>query len=215
MLPFQDDRSYSTVMARPRRSEQTREDLINAGIDQISRHGYHGTGIKQILDVVNVPKGSFYNFFASKEAFVVELIKQYSHNLLQEFEDFRQGPGAKLSPVEQLRHMYQYGLAKYASSQCQKSCLIGALAMDVGPESADCQHALRAATGKWQVMLSALFAQAQQAGELRSDLSASSMANVYWATWEGTLMNLKVSGDAVKASDTMETVLSTLLRVPA
>ncbi|OUS39938.1 TetR family transcriptional regulator, partial [Oleispira antarctica] len=55
-------------MNRPRRSEQTREALIEAGIEQLSRHGYHGTGIKQILDEVSVPKGSFYNFFASKEA---------------------------------------------------------------------------------------------------------------------------------------------------
>ncbi len=202
-------------MARPRRSEQTREDLISAGIDQISMHGYHGTGIKQILDVVNVPKGSFYNFFASKEAFVVELIKEYSQTLLQEFSDFRQGPGAKLGQVEQLRHMYQYGLAKYASSQCQKSCLIGALAMDVGAENAACQQALRDATGKWQVMFTELFSEAQQAGEVRNDISAFQMSNIYWAAWEGSLMNLKVSGDATKAADNMETILSVLFKAPA
>ena len=59
-------------MNRPRRSVQTREALIEAGIEHLSVHGYHGTGIKQILDEVNVPKGSFYNFFASKEAFVAD-----------------------------------------------------------------------------------------------------------------------------------------------
>ena len=202
-------------MARPRRSEQTREDLINAGIDQISMHGYHGTGIKQILDVVNVPKGSFYNFFASKEAFVVELIKEYSQNLLKEFNDFRQGPGVTLSQVEQLRHMYQYGLEKYASSQCQKSCLIGALAMDVGAENAACQQALRTATREWQLMFSELFSQAQQAGEVRNDISAMQMSNIYWAAWEGSLMNLKVSGDAHKAADNMETMLTVLFKAPA
>ena len=53
-------------MARPRRSEQTREVLIEEGIRQLAAHGYHGTGIKQILDAVCVPKGSFYNYFDSK-----------------------------------------------------------------------------------------------------------------------------------------------------
>ena len=37
-------------MARPRRSESTREALIEAGIIHLSANGYHGTGIKQILD---------------------------------------------------------------------------------------------------------------------------------------------------------------------
>ena len=75
-------------MSRPRRSEHIREALIQAGIEQLSLHGYHGTGIKQILDEVNVPKGSFYNFFASKEAFVAELICHYSHELLSQIEQF-------------------------------------------------------------------------------------------------------------------------------
>ena len=75
-------------MSRPRRSEHTREALIQAGIEHLSRFGYHGTGIKQILDDVNVPKGSFYNFFASKETFVAELIQAYSQDLLLQLDDF-------------------------------------------------------------------------------------------------------------------------------
>ena len=78
-------------MSRPRRSEHTREALIDAGIEQLSVHGYHGTGIKQILDDVKVPKGSFYNFFASKEAFVAEVIGHYSQKLLAQLNDFIQG----------------------------------------------------------------------------------------------------------------------------
>ena len=74
-------------MSRPRRSEHIREALIQAGIEQLSIHGYHGTGIKQILDEVNVPKGSFYNFFASKEAFVAEVIARYSQDLVQQLQE--------------------------------------------------------------------------------------------------------------------------------
>jgi len=201
-------------MARPRRSEQTREALISEGIEQISRHGYHGTGIKQILDVVNVPKGSFYNFFESKEAFVAELIKEYSKNLLAELNGFRVGPGADLSPVEKLRSIYQYGLQMYSNSDCQKSCLIGALAMDIGPESATCQQALRKATVEWQAVFSLVLSEAQQAGEVREDLNSAQLSSVYWSTWEGALMKMKVSGNADEAAETMEIMLTILFKAP-
>jgi TetR/AcrR family transcriptional repressor of nem operon len=199
-------------MARPRRSEQTREALISAGIDQISTHGYHGTGIKQILDIVNVPKGSFYNFFASKEAFVVELVKAYNHNLLDEVQQFRTGAGAALTPLEQIRQVAKYALQRHAQSQCQKSCLIGALAIDVGSESTLCQQALVVATQEWQVLYTQLFGLAQQSKEVRADISAQQLTRVYWSTWEGTLLQMKVSKNMEEAVNTMETVLDVLFR---
>jgi len=201
-------------MARPRRSEQTREALISAGIEQISRHGYHGTGIKQILDVVNVPKGSFYNFFESKEAFVAELIKEYSKNLLAELNGFREGPGADLSPVEKLRSIYQYGLEMYSNTDCQQSCLIGALAMDIGPESIACHQALRKATIEWQDVFSQVLIEAQQSGEVRKDLTSTQLSSVYWSTWEGALMKMKVTGDSDEAAQTMEIMLTILFKAP-
>ncbi len=199
-------------MARPRRSEQTREALISAGIDQISTHGYHGTGIKQILDIVNVPKGSFYNFFASKEAFVVELVKTYNHNLLNEVQQFRRGPGASLSPLNQIRQVAKYALQKHADTQCQKSCLIGALAIDIGSESVMCQQALTLATQEWQALYIELFSLAQQAGEVRMDMSAQQLTRVYWSTWEGSLLEMKVSKNTQEAADTLESVLGVLFK---
>jgi len=201
-------------MTRPRRSEQTREALITAGIDQISMHGYHGTGIKQILDIVSVPKGSFYNFFSSKEAFVAELIKEYSQNTVETLNTFLLTQGEQLSPVEQLREIYKFGLNEFANSQFQKSCLIGSLAADVGAESSLCQQALLKAMDKWLGIFSAIFEQAQAVGELRSDVSARELSSSYWSTWEGTLLKLKVSGDVNAAADTMEMMLTTFFKAP-
>ena len=41
-------------------------------------NGYHGTGIKEVLDRVNVPKGSFYSYFASKEELGEAAIQYYA-----------------------------------------------------------------------------------------------------------------------------------------
>ena len=199
-------------MNRPRRSEHTREALIEAGIEQLSEHGYRGTGIKQILDVVNVPKGSFYNFFASKEAFVAEVIAHYSRNLLRQLTDFVEGEGKVLTPIDQLRSIYRYSLKQYASHEFKKSCLVGAIAIEISAESEMCRLELDKALKSWLHFFSSVFSQAQSQKLVRDDMSAMDMAAVYWSVWEGALMTMKMSADTKPVKKIMELMLETLLK---
>jgi TetR/AcrR family transcriptional repressor of nem operon len=199
-------------MNRPRRSDHTREALITAGIEQLSEHGYHGTGIKQILDEVNVPKGSFYNFFASKEAFVAEVIGHYSRDLLNQLSEFMAGEGKALTPIEQLRTIYRYSLKQYASHQFKKSCLVGSIATEISAESEMCRIELEAAMKQWLIFFTAIFEQAQIQQLVRDDISPTDMAAVYWAAWEGALIKMKMSADTQPVKKIMELMIETLLK---
>ncbi|SMD02241.1 transcriptional regulator, TetR family [Desulfocicer vacuolatum DSM 3385] len=59
-----------------------RTRLIEIGLRLFSHYGYNGTEIKAIVDEVGVPKGSFYNYFKSKEDFTVAGIEFYSDTLI-------------------------------------------------------------------------------------------------------------------------------------
>ena len=50
----------------------TREHLLEVGLERLRSTGYTATGVKEVLDLANVPKGSFYHYFPSKEAFAGE-----------------------------------------------------------------------------------------------------------------------------------------------
>lgn len=199
-------------MNRPRRSEQTREALIEAGIEHLSIHGYHGTGIKQILDEVNVPKGSFYNFFESKEAFVAELIGHYSEDLLGQLDEFMTGVGKDMTPVEQLRAIYLYSLERYANYGFKKSCLVGAMASEISSESEMCRIELESSMKKWLSFFAGIFEEGQQQGLFREDMSASEIAALYWAAWEGALIKMKMSANTQPVKRIMELMISTLLK---
>ena len=43
------------AMARPRLSEPTRQRLLDEGVAAFLEQGYHGTGLKEVLDRVKVP----------------------------------------------------------------------------------------------------------------------------------------------------------------
>ena len=56
------------------------EDIINTGMELIRTKGYHNVGINEILKASNIPKGSFYNFFESKEDFARQVVAYYGKN---------------------------------------------------------------------------------------------------------------------------------------
>lgn len=120
-------------MARQKRSADTREALITTGIELLSINGYHGTGIKQILDLVNVPKGSFYNYFGSKEAFVAELLTTYGQNIVQQLEDFVDSSDE--SPLQKIKTIYAFMLKQFSQQNCQQGCLIGTIAAEIRSQS--------------------------------------------------------------------------------
>ncbi|GMQ56537.1 TetR/AcrR family transcriptional regulator [Vallitalea sediminicola] len=54
-----------------------KEAIVLTAARLIHEHGYHHVGIKSILDELNIPKGSFYYYFKSKEDLGIAIIELY------------------------------------------------------------------------------------------------------------------------------------------
>ena len=93
----------------------TRQQLIEAGVALLYTQGYHKTGIKQVLDAVQVPKGSFYHYFESKEAFGHALLDHYSSEQLRAISAALADPAHP--PLERLRRLFERLTAEYAARQ--------------------------------------------------------------------------------------------------
>ena len=61
----------------PKPNPDTRKNLVQVGLRMLHADGYAATGIQSIVEGADVPKGSFYNHFASKEAFGAEVLGAY------------------------------------------------------------------------------------------------------------------------------------------
>jgi TetR/AcrR family transcriptional repressor of nem operon len=196
-------------MARPRKSDHTRQLLLTTGSQMLTEHGYHGTGIKQVLDAVGVPKGSFYNFFPSKEAFVAGIIYQYGE---QATEDFR----VALAGHEQDPAVVQVWLAFHnkvrnkqaAGESC--ACLLGAMAAEIAEASPLCNEALSTVEGRWLDTLEILVRNAQQQGDLRDDIPARELASLVFNCWQGSLLQYRVTGDIETLLSQLKTLILTM-----
>ncbi|MGB1257851.1 MAG: TetR/AcrR family transcriptional regulator [Thiolinea sp.] len=193
-------------MTQPGKNSPTKDALLQEGIQQLAQNGYHGTGIKQILDAVKVPKGSFYNYFASKEAYVAEIIAQYNQQSIALFDQLIAASDAPA--LEKLEMLYSHMLEKYAAAQFQKGCLIGSLAAEIGHRYELCQTAMQLSVKNWQSRLINLITQAQQEGSIRTDIAPEVLTEVLWSTWEGVLLKMQMDGN----DETAQRVLGTLFK---
>lgn len=73
-------------------------NLINIGLEEISKYGFKKTSIEDIASKAAISKGAFYKFFPSKEVFFFKIfeaaeleMKQKAQNIIPKFdENFRE-----------------------------------------------------------------------------------------------------------------------------
>ncbi|MFI9510301.1 TetR family transcriptional regulator C-terminal domain-containing protein [Nocardia sp. NPDC052566] len=175
-------------MARPRRSDDTRQLLVEEGAAGFLANGYHGTGIKQILDKVGVPKGSFYNYFDSKESFGRAIIDHHSlcvqRNLTEAF-------GAATDPVSGLRAFFGRLMDDFVEAEFTGGCLIANLGGEL-EGSEVLRESLSAAWGAWRDRVAEQVKAAQRQGQIRSDIDAVDLADLLLESWEGAVIKMKI-----------------------
>ncbi|MFW2173154.1 TetR/AcrR family transcriptional regulator [Acinetobacter guillouiae] len=63
--------------SQSKKSEEKRLYILDSSTDLVLHKGFVGLGLQEILKHSSVPKGSFYHYFQSKEAFGCELLSYY------------------------------------------------------------------------------------------------------------------------------------------
>lgn len=181
----------------PRQREDladTRELLLRAGVEALTEKGFSATGLDEILGRVGVPKGSFYHYFDSKEAYGLALIERYGVFFARKL-DRHLGNGA-LSPLNRLRAFVadaQDGMARY---EFRRGCLIGNLGQEMGALPESFRLRLKETFEDWQARFAACLTEAQSVGELASDVDAAQLAAFFWIGWEGAVLRAKLERSA-------------------
>ncbi len=85
------DRSIINYMPRtPEQFKEIREEkkllIINTALELFASKGFHGASISMIAEAAGISKGLIYNYFSSKEALVIELMKSGFLDLMSSFD---------------------------------------------------------------------------------------------------------------------------------
>ena len=179
-------------MARPRRSHDTRERLLDEGIKALIELGYNGAGVKEIVDRAGVPKGSFYNYFASKEQFAAEIIDRYSQALLQEMAQVL-APDLT-DPISAVRTYFTGMVKAHQRAGVERGCLLPNLSAEIGGQCPQCRAPIARAFLAQRQLLSTALMRAQKLRQLRRDVDAGDLAGMLLDAWNGALIRMKAEG---------------------
>jgi TetR/AcrR family transcriptional repressor of nem operon len=169
--------------------QTTRERLIETGLQRIHKIGYAATGVKEILDLAGVPKGSFYHYFPSKEAFAREVLQRYASREVQRWETIL--GDAKLPPLKRLRKYFNQLISVYGQKGPISGCLLGQMSVEVAEQSPEIQSLLSSAFRHWQEAIAALLRSAVDRGDLPRSTKADELASFLLNSWEGALVRSK------------------------
>src|SRR5512136_2181541 len=125
----------------------SKEDIVQTGLDIIYSKGFNATGVEAILKQANVPKGSFYNFFSSKEEFGLAIIDRYVAEAGELF-----GPiynDESLPPLERVRKGFEILAARFESNDCSKGCLLGNLSLEMSDQYEKIRERLEQSLQGW------------------------------------------------------------------
>ncbi len=171
---------------------KNRERLLSAGIELFSTQGFSATGVQEIADAAGVPKGSFYNYFGSKEDFAVTVLDTYQQQACDQIGTMlRTATG---SPLERLASIFEDWRRDMVEANFAGGCLAGRLCQELAGENV----ALRAPLDRAFYCMGSFFAdvlrQAQEVGELGPDEDPDELAGFIQTAWQGAAAGAKASG---------------------
>lgn len=107
-----------------------RNEIIDKTIHIIYRKGYHGTGIQELADAAGIPKGSFYNYFESKEEYAVQTLHFYHQYLKDHLLVVLKDPS--MPPKERIKAFFTGNIQMLEGFQYQMGCLVGNFSEEMG-----------------------------------------------------------------------------------
>lgn len=171
--------------------KRTREDILESVIDTVHRKGFVATSLSELFKLSGASSGSFYNYFASKQALGHALIDLEWEKLQQVFQ-----PAADLgrSPIEQLFWILDR-LEEKQQPFCS-GCLLGNLIVDLVEQDASFRDHLQRIFKEWEAALAQLLRQGRP--HLKAGVDPDALAEQIITVIEGAMLMGKLHQDPAR-----------------
>ena len=187
----------------------TREHLIDVGLELMHRHGYNTTGLTEILKAADIPKGSFYHHFGSKEDFAAAVLGRYvaheGEHAATVLNDL------KTSPLKRLRRYFSDLMKIYGQKGAIPGCMMGRFSLEMATESPQLRKQISASFAHWQQTIATVIQQAAAQKELPAGTDPDSLAGFLLNSWEGALLRSQAEKNDAPLETFMRYVFDGLL----
>ena len=162
----------ATLSRRERKKLETRQALLQAAWTLFRDHGFDDTAIREITERADVAKGTFFNYFPSKDALLGEVLLWRFSQLDEALDVDRGAPPSPVGRIKLLlRLLHEQMIDNWPLMQ-------QAFVSRLGQPPPERHQAKQRLTG----LLSELVREAQARGEIRDDVEAEVVRDLILVT---------------------------------
>jgi TetR/AcrR family transcriptional regulator, transcriptional repressor for nem operon len=185
----------------------TRESILDAAQRLVARKGYMAVGLSEILAEAGVPKGSFYHWFDSKDAFGEALMQRYFDRYLSALDEIVADKSKCAA-----EHLMRYWRGFYdlqVVDNCQGRCLVVKLGAEVSDLSEAMRVVLKVGTTGIVDRLERMISEGLADGSVAVDAGPRETAEALYDAWLGASVLAKIH----RSPDYLDRVMATTRRV--
>ena len=184
-----------------------RQSILETGQKIMAGKGFSAVGLNEILAGAGVPKGSFYHYFASKDAFGEAMLAAYFEDYLTDLDETLRQPG--LTMAQSLMTYWQQWQETQSFFDCQGKCLAVKLGAEVSDLSETMRSALKLGTSKITGRLRAAIETGVAEGSLSIDGDAGCVSQSLYQLWLGASVMVKI----VRTTQPFEAAMTTTRQI--
>ncbi|AUP77405.1 TetR/AcrR family transcriptional regulator [Flavivirga eckloniae] len=169
--------------------KDTVNNILAIGAELVLKKGYNNVGIQEVLDAANIPKGSFYYYFKSKEDFGLQLINYYSNNSSCNLDSYLKNPD--LNPKERIVTFFENMRDYYVKNEFKEGCLLANCSLELSDQSEKLRAGIDLGWKLWDISFEECIAEGQKSGVIKKNKNPESMASFVISGWEGAVLRMK------------------------
>ena len=132
-------------MARPREFDV--EDALNSALQVFWTKGYEGTGITDLLEAMQIARGSLYKAFGDKRNLYLSALKQYEKNCIEPAVQLLRGKEIS-DGGQRIRMLFETIILAVEDDNDRRGCFLCNTAVDQAPHDPDVRKACQYMMGK-------------------------------------------------------------------
>jgi TetR/AcrR family transcriptional repressor of nem operon len=172
--------------------KHNKEGILLNGMYFLWNNGYYNSGINDILKASQIPKGSFYNLFASKEDFCEEVLDLYGNMMNTSLEEFL--ADKRQLPLDRLKNFYMYQIEQSIDNTYIRGCLMCNLSLELAANSKIIRKTLSVHLSSNLSLLEKCMNEAENKGLLNDYFTPLEAAELVQNNWFGALLRTKALG---------------------
>jgi len=183
----------------------TKEEIVRKAIIVFRKQGYNKTSMRDLAQACGLQKGSFYHYFSSKEALMLEVLT----TLLEYYRKkiFAIAYEVEMSPLARLQAFFDQQAPIF--TQDLAGCLFGNITLETISVEAEFRRVLQAFFEDWTGAFAHLFVQAGASEEEAIKAARQTVMQI-----EGALMMMRVFQDIKLLGSACNWALERLKRWP-